>query len=131
MKGRLVLLVGSCTVALVTVATASIAVPHFVRIALGVLIVLILPGFAFVCAVLPEGQLSRGERLLASVGISLAMTTCAAVLLAAMPIGLSRQSLAIVLGGSTIMLSTCAGYRFRAIYFSRRNRVIVSKGIGN
>ena len=57
-----------------------------------------MPGFALVCAVLPDRQLSRGERLLASVGMSLAITVCAAVALAAAPVGLSRQSIAVALG---------------------------------
>jgi len=90
-----------------------VGIPHWVRISLGVLIVFILPGFALVSAVLPERELSRPERLLASVGMSLAMATCAAVLLGATPIGLSREALAIVLGGSTVASSAVGGFRIR------------------
>jgi uncharacterized membrane protein len=129
-RGRLVLLAGSCLVALLTVATASIAVPQGVRVPLGVLIVFIVPGFALVCAVLPEQQLSRGERLLASAGMSLAMTIGAAVLLGATPIGLSRLSLAVALGGCTLISSISALSRSRVGYHARRSRAGASSGTG-
>jgi uncharacterized membrane protein len=127
-RGRLLLLAGTCFVAALTVATASVAAPQGVRIALGVLMVLVLPGFALVCAVLPERQLSSDECLLASVGMSLAMVTCVPVLLAATPIGLSRGSLAVVLDGSTIILSTYAGFRTRFWSDKRRSRQSASEG---
>lgn len=110
-RGHLLLLAGTCIVASLTMATADVALPQAVRITLGALMVFILPGFAVVCAVLPERPLSSGERLFASVGMSLAMATCAAVLLGATPIGLSRESLAVLLGTSTITLSVYAGFR--------------------
>jgi uncharacterized membrane protein len=121
-RGRLRLLVGACLVSSVTVATANVALPPAMRIALGALMVLILPGFAVSCAFFPDGQLSRDELLLASVGMSLAMATCAAVLLGAMPTGLSRGSLAAVLGGSTIVLSIYAGSGMRFGSGKRRSR---------
>jgi uncharacterized membrane protein len=127
-RRRLLLLASACLVATLTVATASVAVHQGVRIALGVLMVLVLPGFALVCAVLPERPLASGERLLASVGMSLAMATCVAVLLAATPIRLSRGSLAVVLGGSTIILSTYAGFRTRFWSDKRRSRQSASEG---
>lgn len=125
---RLAILAGSCLVAFLTVATTDIAVPQVVRIALGLLIVFIVPGFALVCAVLPEQQLPRGERLLASVGMSLAMAISAAVLLAATPIGISRLSLAVALGGCTLVSSICAVYR--GGYHARRSRAGASSGTG-
>ncbi len=129
-RRRLALLVGSCLVGVLIVATANIAVPQVVRIALGTLIVLVLPGFALVSAVLPERQLSSAERLLASVGMSLATATCVAVLLAATPVGLSREPLAIVLGGVTITLSTVAVLRTRSGSGLLRTRKGVSTGAG-
>ncbi len=125
--GRLPLLAGTCLVASLAVATANVAAPQAVRIALGVLIVFILPGFAVVSAVLPERQLSGGECLLASVGVSLAIATCAAVILGATPIGLSRESFAVLLGSITVALSLYAGFRTR--YVLRRNRERASKEI--
>jgi uncharacterized membrane protein len=104
-------LVGTCFVAFLTIATAIVAAPQVLRIVLGISIVFFLPGFAVVCAVLPSGRLSRGERLLASLGISLTITACAAVFLCTTPIGLSRGTLAVVLGVSTAMASIYAYFR--------------------
>ena len=115
------LLFGAYVVGCATVATATTtiplppgpSVPQAVQIVLGVLIVFLAPGFSLACAALPERQ-SSVERLLASVGVSVTMATCAAVLLAATPVGLSRQSLGVLLGGFTIVLSVCGLYRFRS-----------------
>jgi uncharacterized membrane protein len=130
-QGRLMLLAGSCLVALLTVATADIALPQVVRVPLGVLLVFVLPGFALVCAVLPMQQFSRGERLLASVGMSLALAVGAAVLLGAMPIGLSRLSLAVVLGGCTLMFSIYAVFRTGVGRHERRSHEGASKETGS
>jgi uncharacterized membrane protein len=108
-RRRVLLLSGTCLVAVLTVVTANVSVPQAARIALGLPIVLVLPGFAILCAVLPGSQLSVIERCLASVGVSLAMTTCASVLLGATPMGLSRESLALTLGLTTIAASVYAG----------------------
>jgi uncharacterized membrane protein len=101
----------TCLFALVTVVTARVPVPQPVRVVLGVPLVFLLSGFAVVCTVLPGQRLSWGERLLASLGLSLAITTCVAVSLAASPIGLSRTSFAVALGGITAVLSLCAWFR--------------------
>ena len=108
---RLTALAGTCFVAFVAVATANIALPKAVQIMLGLLMVFLLPGFAVVSAVLPPWRLSSSERLLASLGISVAVVTCTAVLLAATPIGLSRISLAVTIGVGTIVMSICAWFR--------------------
>src|SRR5580698_6579208 len=110
----LVLITGSFLLASATVASATTALPNSVRIALGVLIVFVLPGFVGACGALPDRTLGWGERLLASVGLSLAMATCSAVLLAALPLGLSRKSFAVGLGGVTIVLSVVAFVRIAA-----------------
>jgi uncharacterized membrane protein len=128
MPGRLTALACTCFLASLTVATAVVAVPQLLRIAFGVLIVFILPGFAVVCAVLPARQFSFGEHLLASLGISLMMATCAAVILGATPIGLSHGSFAACLGGSTMAVSIYA--RFRIRYDTRVSRDSAPEGIG-
>lgn len=87
-------------------------VPHAVQIVLGLLMVFVVPGLSLVCAALPEGQ-SLVERLFAGAGISVAVATCAAVLLAATPMGLSRQPLGELLGGVAIVLSLGGLYRSR------------------
>lgn len=107
-RGRLALLVLSCLVGVAVIATSNITVPQLVRIALGVATVFAIPGFVLISAVLPAKRLASSERLLASIGTSLSMSICAAVFLAATPIGLTRMSFGGVLGGCTIILSMIA-----------------------
>src|SRR6202035_3721205 len=72
------------------VGYSPVRVPQAGQIVLGLLMVFLVPGMALVYAALPERQ-SWLDGLLASVGISISVATCAAVLLAATPIGFSRQ----------------------------------------
>jgi uncharacterized membrane protein len=94
-----------------------IAVPQALRIIPGVLMVFFLPGFAAVRAVLPAGSMSSGQRLLASVGVSVVISVCASVLLGA-TIGLSQRSAAAALGGLTLV--AC----FFALLRERRDRQV-------
>jgi Protein of unknown function (DUF1616) len=87
-------------------------VPQAAQIVLGLLMVFVVPGLSLVCAALPEPQ-SWVEGLLASVGISVSLATGAAVLLAATPIGFSRQPLGESLGGIAVVLSLGGIYRSR------------------
>jgi Protein of unknown function (DUF1616) len=91
---------------------APLRVPHAVEIVLGLLMVFVVPGLSAVFAALPECQ-SWLERLLASVGISVAVATLAVVLLAATPMGFSRQPFGELLGGVTVVLSVGGLYRSR------------------
>ena len=109
--GRSEGLLGSCITSAVTVLAANVAAPQALRIGLGVAMVFVVPGFATVCAVVPRREFSLGECLLASLGISLAISVCMSVLLAATPIGLTRNSLAAVLGGGTVIVSIYAWRR--------------------
>src|SRR5664280_2434274 len=130
MKGRRhSLLLGSCVVGILTVGTSYIEVPQIVRVVLGLLIVFVVTGFALVSAIFPEPQFSMGEYLLASIGMSLAMATAAAVALGAAPIGLSRQSFAVVLGSCTLILSIFAVFRGRAGNYSHGKSQDASNGI--
>jgi hypothetical protein len=90
-----------------------IRVPQVIQLVLGLLMVFVLPGLSFVCAALPDWQ-SWVERLLATLGISVALATCAVVLLAAMPMGFSRQPFGQLLGGITVVLSVGGLYRLKA-----------------
>jgi uncharacterized membrane protein len=101
-------LVGTVLAAALTMAAPFLPAGHVLRIGLGVLIVFLLPGFAVVSAVFPARPLSRIDRLVASLGISLVVTVGTAVLLAALPIGLTRDSLSIALGAGTAMVAACA-----------------------
>ena len=112
MKGeRMPLLAGTLLASALALITASFALPEALRVALGVPMLLLLPGFALICVVLPGRRLSRDELLIASMGSSLAMTACACVLLGATSVGLTRESLALLLGGGTMALSVVAGAR--------------------
>jgi hypothetical protein len=91
---------------------APLLVPHLAQIVLGLLMVFVVPGLSLVCAALPERQ-SLVERLLTSVGFSVIVATCAAVFLAATPMGFSRQHLGELLGGVPIVLSLGGLYRSR------------------
>ena len=112
-RGHFVLLTMSCLVGVLTVATSDVAKFEIARAALGLLLVLVVPGFALVSAALPKSQFSFGEYLLASVGASLAISTTTAVVLGAAPVGLTRLSFSIVLGCCTVVLSIAAGVRWR------------------
>ena len=93
-------------------------VPAGVRAALGVPLVLFLPGLAVVRVAALPWSLSRAEALLASLGAALlaslgaamALSVCASVLLAA-TVGLSAASLALTLGAVTAAASALAGSR--------------------
>jgi uncharacterized membrane protein len=110
---RLSALVGTCAVAVLAVVAEVIRAPEAVRVVLGVPLVLVLPGFAAVCAVIPGRDLSRGESVLATLGASMAISICVATLLAATPIGLSTGSAAVVLGLGTAAASLYARRRIR------------------
>lgn len=114
-------LVGIPFAASITIATAFIAIPQLLRIALGILIVFFLPGFSIMHALFPSKEFTRIELLLASLGISLAATVCMAVLVAALPIGLTRGSLAIALGGGTTLVAMYAWFRMRLGALRQRN----------
>lgn len=101
--------------ALLSMVIEYATVPQAARIIPGVLMVFFLPGFATVYAVLPARDMPSGQRLLASIGVSVVITVCASVLLGA-TVGLSQRSAAVVLGGLT--LAAC----FLALLRERRDR---------
>lgn len=106
--GRSTVLVSACIVTALEMGSALVETPQLARIVLGVLVIFFLPGFGLISAVVNDRQLSQVEVLLATLGSSLAISTCVAVLLGATPVGLSRRSFAISLGGITIVLYVLA-----------------------
>jgi uncharacterized membrane protein len=114
-------LVGILFVAAMTLVAAFIAVPEVFRIILGISMVFFIPGLAIMHAAFPSKELAPTERLLASLGISLGATVCTAVLLAALPVGLTRDSISITLAGSTIIVSSYAWFRMRFTATRKRN----------
>jgi uncharacterized membrane protein len=105
------MIVVSGLMALLAAAAEAVGAPQVVRVVLGIPLVFVLPGYVAMCAVLPGRELSWSERMLATVGASLAVTTCVSVLLAALPVGLSRGSAAITLGVGTAALAMYAWRR--------------------
>ena len=116
---------GTSLVALLALLAGFCSMPTPVRIVSGFLMVFVIPGFALVCTARPRRLLTLGEKLLASVGISLAITVWVAVLLGASPIGLSHSLLAAVLGGGTLVVSLCGWLRTRlSVSFLRSQREV-------
>jgi uncharacterized membrane protein len=118
------LLVASCVVGILSVVTSEVAALRVARIVPGLLIVFIVSGFALVSAVFPERQFTFIEYLLASVGASLAISTTASVALAAAPVGLTRLSFSIALGGCTLILSATSWWRMHFIEERKHNKDI-------
>jgi uncharacterized membrane protein len=102
-------------------AAEIIGAPQAVRVVLGVPLVLIFPGFAAVYAVIPGRELSIAERATAILGMSLAISICISVLLAATPIGLSKGSAAATLGVGTAALSLYARARAQSFLMAAGN----------
>jgi len=101
---------------------SPIRVPHLITVVLGLLMVFVVPGWSLVCTALPQLE-TWLERLLASVGISIIMATCGAVLLAATPIGFSRQPFGQLLGSVVVALSVGGLYRVELAAAVERLRV--------
>ncbi len=71
-------------------------------------LVLFTPGYAIVAAAFPSGRLGRIERLLFSVGASLALTALAGLLLHWTALGLRPAAWAVALGNITLVASLIA-----------------------
>jgi uncharacterized membrane protein len=112
MKHReLTLIGGAGALGLLTVAAEVAGAPKAALTVLGVLLVFLLPGYVTVCALVPGREFSWGERLLASLASSLAISTGTGVLLAAAPVGLSTDSAAVTLGSGVAAMSLYAWIR--------------------
>jgi uncharacterized membrane protein len=104
-------LAAAAAVAALTVVTAFVSVPLVVRAALGLVTVFVLPGFAVerMLRVRADGELDAEPFVW--IGLSLAISVVVAVALAASPIGISRESFGVVLGGGTALIALAAGVR--------------------
>jgi uncharacterized membrane protein len=97
--------VGTAVIAIFSLATSTVTPNRAIETVIGLVLVFLAPGFSLACSVLSDGQLTRAERLLASIGLSLAITVCVAVALAALPVGLTRHTMALALGGLCLLLA--------------------------
>lgn len=100
----LVATVATAVVAASLVVTVDTAV---VRLVPGLLLALVLPGYALSCVVLPTRR-PTAERLLLALGLSLALTVVTGVVLDRLPSGLSRESWAAALGAETVVCALLA-----------------------
>lgn len=107
----LVLLIAGGAVALALTPGDS----GLLRVALTLPLVLVLPGYALVAALLPWQALELAERLLLSVGTSLALTIGGGLLLNLQPWGLRTGSWALLLGGITVGAALVALRRRRSL----------------
>jgi uncharacterized membrane protein len=121
------MMTATAVVGLLATVVEEIGAPQAVRVVLGIPLVLVLPGFAAVCAAVPGRELSWGERLLASLGGSIAISVCVSVLLAATPIGLSKGSAAAVLGVGTTALALWAWVRTRRFFEEQGDGQVVNE----
>jgi uncharacterized membrane protein len=112
-SGILTTILAAGAAALLAGLAEAVGAPEVVRVVLGVPLVLVLPGFAAVSALLPGRELSLAEHMLASLGASVAISICVSVLLAATPIGLSKGSAAAVLSVGTAAAALYAWARTR------------------
>ncbi len=80
-----------------------------VRIVPGLLLALVLPGYAVSCALLPQRR-PASQRVLLALGLSLAVAVVTAVVLDRTPWGLSQRSWAVALAGVVVAAS---GFAFR------------------
>lgn len=107
---------------LVTTAAAAVAATSLVvivdspavRVAPGLLLALVLPGYALSRFVLPARR-PTGERLLLALGLSLALAVVTAVLLDRVSSGLSRESWAAALGAETVVCALLGGVSRRPV----------------
>src|SRR3954468_21171576 len=84
-----------------------------VRVLVALPFVLVLPGLALTAALFPTGALDVAERLLFSLGLSLAITALGGLVLQLTPWGLRPASWALLLGLVTLAAGAAAFLRWR------------------
>jgi hypothetical protein len=104
------------------IVVLMIVIPNSLWIVLSVPLVLFLPGFALTVILFPSKSLGIVERLLLSLGLSVALTALLGLLLNVTPWGLQASSL-------WIALLSCLAVEAVLILFFRRNWWIDSIGI--
>jgi uncharacterized membrane protein len=99
-----------CSSLAVMAITLALLAPEIgvARAIVGLLLVLFVPGYALVAAAFPSGRLGMIERLLFSVGVSLAAAALAGLLLHWTALGLRPAAWAMVLGNLTLVANLVA-----------------------
>lgn len=94
------------------------AVPGL-RIAAGLPLVLVLPGYALSTLIVPDGPRARGKispvlwRAMWTAGLSLVVAVLGGLLLNLTPVGLTRVTWAFSIGGLTVLAAAASGWRRR------------------
>jgi uncharacterized membrane protein len=118
LRGSLTLLV--LLAALAALGAAELGAPAAVRLPLGLLATLLLPGMAVAAVCFPRiEELSGAERGGLAVAMSLALVVVTALLLSYTPWGLSSQAVLLTVSGATVLLSIAGIARQRALASDR------------
>lgn len=113
MNRKLLDLVLVCGITIMCMVATLVELPlPGVRLLAGVPLALLLPGYAFSAAFLPS-VLNGAERLTLSVGISIGLSVISGLLLNLTPWGIRPDTLALLLGGMTLVAAVIADYRRR------------------
>lgn len=103
----------AAAVASVVAAASGFLLPdgNPLRVALSLLLVLVLPGYALTAALFRDGRLGRSETTLMSVGLSLSTVIVSGLALNLTPGGLRQQGWAIALSGVTVVAAAIGATR--------------------
>jgi hypothetical protein len=92
-------------------ASVGLAAGNPLRVALGLMLVLWLPGYALACAALSNPGRLDGQMVLLSVGLSVTATIVAGLVLNTFPFGLTTRALASALAAITVLAAFVALWR--------------------
>jgi uncharacterized membrane protein len=105
---RRIALVVITAVASLMVVAALTTPPQAIRLVLTLPVVFALSGAASLWASYPRLELGSAERFTASIGLSLAITVVCWVLVGSTPLGITRISVGVALGGLTVAAALIA-----------------------
>jgi len=108
---------------LIGIAVVSFASPLPVRLPVGVVASLVLPGYALSAALFLPGELDRLERAALAFSLSLGLTIVAAPVLDRLPGGLRPEALVAAVSSITLSSVAVAWWRRRSSRLSPRRRV--------
>lgn len=104
-------LIGVVGAAVVTLIVVALDLPLALRLPLGLVMTLILPGYAASMALFPPGELRAVERAALAFSLSLAMIVVGAPLLDALPVGIAPAPLIAWVAASTLVATGAAWWR--------------------
>jgi uncharacterized membrane protein len=102
--------------AIVAALLMLLGLPVGVTAAAGALLGLVLPGYALVRAMFPNGRTDPFERVALVLGVSVSVAICGGFLLHLLPMGLSAASWGLLLAGITVAACVASARRDRRVY---------------